>query len=49
MKNSPTDLDNFFTECEEQGTESGQCDAKVPDCGFSRMATSTIDVQSCCV
>ena len=45
MKNSPTDLD----ECEEQGNESGQCDVEVPDYGFSRMATSTTGVQSCCV
>ena len=49
MKNSPKDLENFFTECEKQGTESGQYDVEVPDYGFSRMTISTTGVQSCCI
>ena len=49
MKNSLKDLEIFFTECGEQGAGSGQYDVEVPDYGFSRMATSTIGVQSCCI
>ena len=30
MKNSRKDLENCFTECEEQGAESGQYDVEVP-------------------
>eukprot|EP00731_Ephydatia_muelleri_P006878 Em0003g1126a len=46
MKNSPKDLENFFTECEKQGTESGQYDVEVPDYGFSRMTISTTGFNS---